>query len=79
MDKEFSVQVSVLDLTGGKSVDDLAAKISTSLSTSSPSPGPLTSSSGDGKPYVCIKHVEQPKQRVVCFPYLGGSASVFNR
>jgi surfactin synthase thioesterase subunit/acyl carrier protein len=78
VDKEFSVQVSVLDLTGGKTVDDLAAKIVTSLSAvASTAPSAATPSSS-GKPYVCIKQVPQPKQRIVCFPYLGGSVSTYN-
>jgi hypothetical protein len=79
----------VLDLTGGKSIDELVVKIlslsslapsSSSSSSSSSSDATAVSASPASGPvavFECYRKVEKPKARLVCFPYLGGEPSVF--
>jgi hypothetical protein len=90
IDKEMKISLSVLDLTGGKSIDELVVKIlslsslasgSAASSTAALSPSSSPSSAVPGEAgtdvFECYRKVEEPRARLVCFPYLGGEPSVF--
>ncbi len=91
IDKEMKTSLSVLDLTGGKSINDLAVKIlSVTSIASAPAAQSNASSASTAKAqtvvlskdvYVCYQRVTEsaPKARIVCFPYLGGLPSVYQQ
>jgi hypothetical protein len=63
------VDVSIVDFTGDKKVEDLATKISSAFATK-----PTSHCS-----FVQLKGVQEPRLILVCFPHLGGSTSLFTR
>jgi len=74
VEKEFTSKITVFDLTSGKSIDELAEKIiSTSTSLQSPPP----SSNPSANILVCLRPNKSPTHRLICFPYMGGSAKAF--
>jgi len=71
--------ISVLDLTGSKSIADIAQKIGKDLATSSSLPTSIMSprggnESGVGGLFRGLHFPANPKYRLVCFPHLGGSS-----
>jgi len=95
IDKEMKISLSVLDLTGGKSIDELCVKImslsslvpassssSSANESSNSTSSPLSESLTSSTVFVCYQRIaagKTPKARVVAFPYLGGEPSVFKK
>jgi len=72
VEKDFSANITVLDLTSGKNIDELSAKIL--ATTAYQSPTVQTVAKCD---FICIHPVTTPSYRLLCLPYLGGSAKTF--
>jgi hypothetical protein len=80
VDKDFTVEISVLDITSGKSIEELASKIVSLLRKSAATAGaelaaPIILKVGD---FTCILPVSKPNVRLLCFPYYGSKASVYH-
>eukprot|EP01116_Phalansterium_solitarium_P008400 TRINITY_DN2226_c0_g1_i6.p1 TRINITY_DN2226_c0_g1~~TRINITY_DN2226_c0_g1_i6.p1 ORF type:complete len:1607 (+),score=494.16 TRINITY_DN2226_c0_g1_i6:3705-8525(+) len=84
IEKELKTPISVLDLTGGKSIDDLTVKI---LGSAKPpgtpedavSTSPTPRAPDDSAVLVCLRPVPKPSARLITFPYLGGSVESYKR
>jgi hypothetical protein len=72
VDKEFSVEVSIIDLAGDKTIESLATKINTSFATVS------TTTKVIHGPFVQLKSALEPRRILVCFPYIGATAVAYN-
>jgi len=74
VDKDLKAEISVLDLTGGKSIDELTVKIaSQSKATDVGTPSAVYKFAE----FVCLRPVPEPTYRLICFPFMGGSSDVF--
>jgi len=72
VDKDLKAEISVLDLTGGRSIDELTAKIaSQSISTAGT---PTTLKIGE---FACVRPISKPLCRLLCFPFVGAPGAVF--
>jgi Thioesterase domain len=70
VDKEFSVDVSIIDLSGDKTIENLATKINNALAN--------VNAVVTHGPFVQLKSALDPRRILVCFPYIGATAAAYN-
>jgi len=74
VDKDLRAEVSVLDLTSGKSIDDLTVKILSSSKATVVKVAATTEKVGE---FTCARPVPSPSVRLLCFPFVGAQADSF--